>query len=113
MKKLVKYTAVAAVILALGPAGASSAKAGGWPVAAGVAGGFAAGAIVSRAMASWPPPAYYGYPPRVYAAPYYPVGPVFAPSRPFCYGPAPVVYPFRYPAVRFGGYPVRRGYFRR
>jgi hypothetical protein len=112
MKKIVKFTAVAAAVLTLATAGVSSATAGGWPVRVGVVGGFAAGAIVSRTIGC-PPSAYYIYPPRIYAAPICAPFPVVAPSARFCYGPTPVIYPFRYPAVRVGFYEGRLGYFRR
>ena len=55
MKRPVKVPAVAAVILTLAMAGVSSARAGGWPVAAGVVGGFAAETIVRRAVANYTP----------------------------------------------------------
>ena len=64
MKKLMKVPAVAAVVLTLATAGVSNARAGGWPVAAGVVGGFAVGAMVGRTVAYCPPPACYVYPPK-------------------------------------------------
>jgi hypothetical protein len=103
MKTYAKISAAAAVILALAGAGVSNARAGGWPVAAGVVGGFAAGAIVGTTLANpVPPPVYYAYPPPVYAAPVYVPAPVVAPAAPVYYCPAPVVYPGYYPPVRLG-----------
>ena len=104
MKRPVKVPAVAAVILTLAMAGVSSARAGGWPVAAGVVGGFAAETIVGRAVANYPPPpAYYVYPQRVYVAPLCARAPVIVPLVPVCYATAPVVYPFYDPPIQLGG----------
>lgn len=114
MKKLVKITAVAAVILTLAAAGVSGARAGGWPIAAGVVGGFAAGTIVAASVAHYPPPpAYYVCPPSVYAAPVYVPAPAIVSPAPVFYAPAPVVYPFYYPAVRLGMFAGRPYYIRR
>jgi hypothetical protein len=109
MKNLVKIPAVAAVILTLATAGVSSARAGGWPIAAGVVGGFAAGTIVARAVA----PPYYVCPPRVYVAPYCAPVRVLAAPVPACYVPAPLVYPAYYPPVRVVVVAGRPHYFRR
>ena len=72
MKNFTKVTAVAAVVLALTAAGVSNARAGGWPVVAGVAGGLAVGTAVGATMASTyaAPPVYYPYAPAAYPAPY-------------------------------------------
>jgi hypothetical protein len=114
MKRLVKVPAVAAVILTLAMAGVSSARAGGWPVAAGVVGRFAAGTIVRRAVANYPPPpAYYVYPQRVYVAPLCAPAPVIVQPAPVCYATAPVVYPFYDPPIRLGVFTGRPHYFRR
>jgi len=104
MKKLIKILAVAAVILSLATTGVSSARAGGWPVAAGVVGGFAVGTMVGRAVAYCPPPAYCVYSPRVYVAPWCAPAPVIVATAPVCCVPAPVVYPCYYPPVRLGVY---------
>jgi len=114
MKKLMKVPAVAAAILTLATAGVSSARAGGWPVAAGVVGGFAVGTVVGRAVAYCPPPpACYVYPPRVYLAPYCAPAPLIVSPAPVCYVPAPVVYPCYHPPGRLGEFAARRHYLRR
>jgi hypothetical protein len=114
MKRLVKVPAVAAVILTLAMVDISSARAGGWTVAAGVVGGFAAGTIVGRAVANYPPPsAYYVYPQRVYVAPLCAPASGIVQPAPDCYATAPVVYPFYDPPIRLGGFTGRPHYFRR
>jgi hypothetical protein len=113
MKKLIKIPAVAAVILSLATTGVSSARAGGWPVAAGAVGGFAVGTMVGRAVAYCPPPAYYVYPPRVYVAPWCAPAPVIVAPAPVCCVPAPLVYPYYYPPVRLGYFAARPHYLRR
>ena len=113
MKRLVKVPAVAAVMLTLATAGASSARAGGWPVAAGVVGGFAVGTMVGRAVANCPPPAGYVYPRRIYVAPWCAPATVIVAPAPVCCVPAPVVYPLYYPPVRLGVFAARPHYLRR
>jgi hypothetical protein len=46
-----------ALVLGLA-SGVTNARAAGWPVAAGVAGGFVAGAVITRAVADCPAPGY-------------------------------------------------------
>jgi len=113
MKDLRKIPAVAVVIFTLATVGVSSARAGGWPVAAGVVGGLAAGTIVGRAVANCPPPTYYVYPQRVYVASLCAPAPVIVPLAPVCYATVPVVYPFYDPPIRLGGFTGRPHYFRR
>ena len=113
MKNYVKVSAVAAVILALTAAGVSEARAGGWPIAAGVVGGFAAGTIVGAAIAqSAPPPAYCVYPQPFYAAPVCAPVPWVIQPAPVYYSPVPVVYPCYYSPARLGAY-FGRPYFGR
>ena len=80
MKIASKPLAALAVIAIATLSNVSPSRAGGGDVAAGLLGGFAAGAIVGSAMA--PRPYYYApvyvAPPPVYAAP----GPAYAPE---CY----------------------------
>ncbi len=108
MKNLVKIFAVSTAILSLTTLGVDNARAGGWPIAAGVMSGVAAGAIVGTAIATaaappiyaYPPPAYgYGYAAPAYAAPGY-AAPVVVPPAPYYY--PPVAYRAYYPGVRFG-----------
>ena len=113
MRDLRKIPAVAMVIFTLATVGVSSARAGGWPVAAGVVGGLAAGTIVGRAVANCPPPTYYVYPQRVYVAPVCAPAPVLRPPVPVCYAPVPVVYPFCNPPVRLGVFARHPYCFRR
>jgi hypothetical protein len=129
MKTLTKSLIAGAVALALVTVGTQQAQAGGWPIAAGVVGGLAAGTVIGATVASASAPAYYGYPAPVYpapaygyAAPVYP-GPVVAPAP--AYYPRPVVvaapypYYYGYPGFRAGfgwgpgyryGYGYRGGY---
>jgi hypothetical protein len=113
MKKLVKFTAVAAVLLTLATAGTANARAGGWPIAAGIAGGFAAGALVSRAVGPYPAPGYYACPPVVYAAAYGGPAPVVVAPPVAYYAPRRVIYPYVYGPTRLGFYPARPRFFRR
>lgn len=129
-----KTSVVAALALALATFGTSNARAGGWPIAAGVLGGLAVGTVVGATVASanapayvypaYPYPVYSSYPAyRSYPAPVYgttaPVGQpivqtmappptVYVPQAVPAYYPRTVVYaaPCVYPCVRFGwGYP--------
>jgi hypothetical protein len=111
MKTLTKSIMTGAVAVALVTLGTQQAQAGGWPIAAGVVGGLAAGTIIGASIASASAPAYYGYTAPVYPAPGY------AYATPAYPAPAPVVavapayyprvvvaapYPYWYPGIRAG-----------
>ena len=87
MKSFVKVSAVAALALAMTTLGAMQARAGGWPVAAGVVGGVAVGTAVGVTLANAAAPAYYGYPGPVYVGPRYCApGPVVVAAPGYYYG---------------------------
>jgi hypothetical protein len=118
MKKLMKISVVSAAILSLTALGVGNAHAAGWPIAAGIASGVATGAIVGTAVATAAaPPAYYAYPPPVYAAPGYATvapapGPVVVAAAPYYY--PRVGYPYYYPGWRVGwgwGRPFYGGHY--
>lgn len=109
MKKII----LAATLLALGATQVPTARANGWPIAAGVFGGLVAGTVIADSIAR--PPVYYApspapayYPPPTYS--YYPPAPVVTyPTGPAVVyaAPAPrvvVAAPFYPPApvVTFG-----------
>jgi hypothetical protein len=113
MKSFTKVTAVAALVLSLASVGVTNARAAGWPVAAGVAGGFVAGAVITRAVADCPAPGYYVYPQRVFVAPACAPAPVVVAPAPICYAPVPAVYPAYCPPLRVVPFPARGRYLRR
>ncbi len=113
MKTLTKSIMAGAVALALVTVGTQQARAGGWPIAAGVVGGLAVGTVVGASIASASAPAYYGYPAPVYPAPGYAYAATACPApvvavAPVCY-PRPVVVAAPFP---YYGYPgVRAAYW--
>ena len=78
MKIATKPVAALAVIAIATFSDVSASRAGGGDVAAGLLGGFAAGAIIGAATA--PRPYYYGPPPAYYAPPPAYVAPAYAPE---------------------------------
>jgi hypothetical protein len=138
MKTFMKTSIVAALALAMATFGTSNARAGGWPIAAGVVGGLAVGTAIGVTVASANAPVYaypaYSYPvyppspaPALAVQPVQPVvqavvpPPVYVPQpAPAYYYSSPVVYaasyPYGYPYVRFGwgwGHPQHFVYHRR
>jgi hypothetical protein len=115
MKKII----LAATLLAVGASQMQTARAGGWPIAAGVFGGLVAGTVIADSIAR--PPVYYApspayYPPANYYAPApvtaYPAAPavVYAAPAPRVvvaapyYPPAPVVtFGFGFGRTYWGG----------
>ena len=113
MKKIVKIAVVAAVVLTVATLGLFTARAAGWPVAAGRVRGFAARAIVGSPVARYPAPAAYClYPQSVYVAPYCAPAPMVVPPPVYCV-PAPLVYPALCPTVRLPQIAARPHYIRR
>jgi hypothetical protein len=116
MNTYLKTSCVAALALAMTTFGAVQARAGGWAVAGGVLGGVAVGTAIGATVATAAAqPAYYAYPPSVYApGPYYaPVG-AYAAAPAYYYGPRVVIgapYPYYRPFFR-GGYAWGPHYFR-
>jgi len=119
MKRFMKTSSAAALVLAMTAFGSMQARAGGWAVAGGVLGGLAAGTVIGATVASAAAPAYYAYPAPVYASPaYYAPAPApavvasppvvaVAPAPPYYYAPrvvytAPYPYACGYPYVRVG-----------
>jgi len=78
VKIATKPVAALAVIAIATFSDVSASRAGGGDVAAGLLGGFAAGAIIGAATA--PRPYYYGPPPAYYAPPPAYVAPAYAPE---------------------------------
>jgi|SRR5208282_3772992 len=135
MNAVSKITLSAGLALALATVGTMQARAGGWPVAAAVVGGIAAGTVIGATIAqatalpyaAYPAPVYapaYGYAPYPAYAPYRAYAPVPAasivvrpPARAYYY-PRPVYaapylygYPYGYPYARLGyGWGPRRVY---
>jgi hypothetical protein len=114
MKKLLKISAIAAVVLTVATVGVFTARAAGWPEPPRRVRGFAAGPYVGRAVVSFPAPAaYYAYPQSVYVAPYCAPAPVVVQAPPVYCVPAPVVYPVLCPPVRLPLIAARPHYLRR
>jgi hypothetical protein len=115
MKTFMKISCVAALALAMTTFGAVQAQAGGWAVAGGVLGGLAVGTAVGVSVANAASPAYYSYPPPVYAAPpYYAPAAAYAAAPAYYYGPRVVYaapYPYYHPYFR-AGYGWGPRYFR-
>ena len=135
MNTIVKTSMAVGLAATMATFGTSNARAGGWPIAAGVIGGLAVGTAIGATVASASaPPAYvypaYPYPAYTYAAPapavqpvqptvVQPVRPVAAPAPATVYVqpapvytyPAPVVYAGPYACGYPYGYPcVRLGW---
>ena len=114
MKKLLKIGVVAAVVLSLATVGLVTARAAGWPVAAGRVRGFAAVPILGRAVVPYPAAvARCSYPQTVYLAPFCSPAPLVLQVPPVYCVPPPVVYPVFCPPVRHPVIAARPHYFRR